>query len=150
MIFHPQHGVGQIQPIDRETIMGQASKSFVKVFFKRDKLTMIMRSDDLNEQARKIISKAESKRVLNHLKSGDATMSTRWQSRIKANESAIESGDPFQLATVYKGLTQLEESGETLRAADRKHLKTSLEGLIEELAAALGQRRKKIEALITA
>lgn len=140
--------MGNIQPIQRETILGQKAKSFVRIFFKRDKLTMIMRRDELQDTARNVISKAEAKRVLTHLEESTAKVNSQWKSRIRNNEKALEGGDPYDLADVYMGLSKMQDEGQTLRAADRKHMQTAFSILTEELATALDKPRATIEAMV--
>ena len=69
--------------------------------------------------------------------------------RIAANahRAAIDSGDPFKYAKVFKELAWLEQS-ETLRAGDRQHYKQTEELLVEELADSLGKTRKQARKLL--
>ena len=46
--------------------------------------------------------------LLQHLETWKGRMSKQWKARANANQAAIERGDPFGYAEVYKGLTQLE------------------------------------------
>lgn len=129
-------------------MFGQNAKPFVKVFFKRENLTMIVRKQELQESSRNIISKAEAERVLEHIENCDGAMNEQWKTRIRLNEKALEGGDPYELASVFKGLSRMQDEGKTLRAADRKHLQSSFAILSEELATALGKSRASVEALI--
>ncbi|MDX1570976.1 MAG: CarD family transcriptional regulator [Xanthomonadales bacterium] len=147
-ILHPQHGVGLIKSIRRVSFSGEEPRKFAKLFFKRDKLTVMMRPDDLDETVRSIISAAEARKVLKHLESNDSEMSSHWKTRAKKNEAAIAGGDPYDLATIYKGLSRMQQSGQSLRAADRKHMQTSMDFLSEELAAALGKSQAQVEKMI--
>ncbi len=135
-------------PLKRETIWGQKAKSFVRVFFKKDQLTMIVRRDELKEASRPVISQAEAKRVLKHLDSSKAKMDKQWKSRTRKNERALEKCDPYELADVYKGLVRMEDQGEKLRAADRKAMQSSFDILTAELSAALGKPQQAVEAMV--
>lgn len=148
MILHPQHGIGRIQSIRRRSFLGEEPRRFAKLFFKREKLTVMMRPDDLEETVRNIISASEAKKVLEHLEECDASMSSQWKTRANRNQAAIDGGDPYDLARVYKGLVQMQANGGSLRAADRKHLQTSYQFLSEELAAALNKTLLQIEKMI--
>ena len=108
------------------------------MYFKRDGLTLMLRQQDLAKTVRKPINASEAKQLLDHLESWDGKVSTEWKARANANQVAMERGDPFSYAEVYKGLCKLEEEG-TLRSTDREHLNRSLDFLVEELAIALGK-----------
>jgi RNA polymerase-interacting CarD/CdnL/TRCF family regulator len=76
-------------------------------------------------------------------------VSRHWKARANAHQEAMERGDPFGYADVYKGLSKLEEEG-TLRASDRAHLNQSLHMLSEELANALGKTPEQARSQIVA
>jgi len=108
------------------------------VYFKRDGLTLMMRKQDLASTVRNPINASEARKLLDHLENWDGSMSNKWKIRANANQLAMERGDPFDYAQVYKGLRRLEAEG-TLRASDRAHLNQALDFLAEELANALGK-----------
>lgn len=85
---------------------------------------------------RALITNQEAKRLLKELKSWRPKVSKQWKARANAHQAAIDRGDPFEYAKVYKGLTKLEEE-DGLRAQDKAHLAQSLELLTEELACSL-------------
>ena len=98
----------------------------------------MLRQQDLAKTVRNPIDATEAKKLLEHLKKWNGKVSTQWKARANANQEAMERGDPFGYAEVYKGLSRLEAEG-TLRASDRAHLNQSLDFLAEELANALGE-----------
>jgi RNA polymerase-interacting CarD/CdnL/TRCF family regulator len=98
----------------------------------------MLRQQDLAKTVRNPIDAAEAKKLLEHLKKWNGKVSSQWKARANANQEAMERGDPFGYAEVYKGLSRLEAEG-TLRASDRAHLNQSLDFLAEELANALGK-----------
>ncbi len=147
-IIHKQHGIGRLQSLKRTQIWGQTAKNFVRVFFKRDQLTMIVHREELEQQSRPVISSTEARRVLTHLDKGKPRVDRQWKTRAKRNERALETCDPFKLADVYKSLSAMDAEGETLRAADRNALRTSFQMLTEELAAALGKSRRNVAAIL--
>jgi RNA polymerase-interacting CarD/CdnL/TRCF family regulator len=108
------------------------------VYFKRGGLTLMMRKKDLAETVRNPINANEARQLLDHLEKWDGNMSKQWKVRANANQVAMERGEPFDYADVYKGLSRLEAEG-TLRASDRAHLNQALDFLVEELANALGK-----------
>ena len=70
------------------------------------------------------------------MKQWDGRVSKQWKARANAHQAAIDRGDPFEYAKVYKGLSKLETQ-EGLRAQDKAHLAQSLDLLTEELACSL-------------
>jgi RNA polymerase-interacting CarD/CdnL/TRCF family regulator len=98
----------------------------------------MMREEDLAKTVRNPISASEAKKLLDHLEKWDGDVSSKWKVRASANQEAMELGDPFAYADVYKGLSRLDAEG-NLRASDRAHLNQALEFLVEELANALGK-----------
>ncbi len=147
-VHHPRHGIGQVQSISRESFSGEEEATFAKLYFKRDKLTLMLRKQDLDETVRNPINATEAKRLLAHLETWKGKMSKQWKARANANQATIDRGDPYGYAEVYKGLTRLEEEG-TLRASDRAHLNHSFEFLVEEVANALKKTPEQARSLIT-
>jgi len=98
----------------------------------------MMRKQDLAETVRNPINASEAKELLDHLEKWDGNVSSQWKVRANANQVAMDRGDPFGYAEVYKGLSRLEAEG-NLRASDRAHLNQALDFLAEELANALGK-----------
>jgi RNA polymerase-interacting CarD/CdnL/TRCF family regulator len=117
------------------------------VYFERDGLTLMMRKKDLAKTVRNPINASEAKQLLDHLGKWDGNMSNKWKVRASANQVAMERGEPFDYADVYKGLSRLEAEG-TLRASDRAHLNQALKFLVEELANALGNTLEQARSQI--
>ena len=121
---------------------GEKESTFAQLYFERDGLTLMLRQKDLDKTVRNPINASEAKLLLNHLKRWNGKVSGQWKARANANQEAMDRGDPYGYAEVYKGLSTLEAEG-TLRASDRAHLNQSLEFLAEELANALGKTREQ-------
>lgn len=136
-----------VQAISKESFSGEEEATFAKLYFKRDKLTLMLRKQDLAETVRNPINAKEARRLLDHLESWKGKMSKQWKARANANQAAIDRGDPYGYAEVYKGLSQLEDEG-TLRASDRVHLNHSFEFLVEELSNALKKTPEQTRSLI--
>lgn len=147
-VYHPRHGIGKVESICKRSFSGEEETTFANLYFKRDKLTLMLRKQDLDEQVRSPINAKEAKRLLDHLESWKGRVSKQWKARANKNQAVIESGDPFGYAEVYKGLSQLEAEG-NLRASDRVHLNHSLECLVDELAAALKKTPDQARSLIS-
>lgn len=98
----------------------------------------MLREEDLAETVRKPMSAKKAKQLLDHIDGWDGKVRKEWKARANANQTAMEAGDPFAYADVYKGLSKLEAEG-SLRATDREHMKKSLDLLVEEVSVALGK-----------
>jgi len=116
---------------------------FAQIYFKRDGLTLLLRQQDLAKTVRNPINAGEARKLLDHLKKWQGKVSTQWKARANAHQEAMERGNPFDYADVYKGLSKLEAEG-GLRASDRAHLNQSLDFLAEELANALGKTPEQV------
>lgn len=108
----------------------------------------MLREEDLGQIVRTPIDKKEASKLFEHLNNWNGKVGSSWKVRASANQSVLESGDPFGYVDVYKGLSKLEHEG-TLRASDRQHLNQSLELLVEELAYAMGDTPEQTRRQIT-
>ena len=129
--------------IRKRSFSGERETLFAKLFFKRDRLTVMLRKEDLAKTVRLPINAMEARKLLTHLKTWKGTVRREWKARTNAHKQMIEKGDPFGYAEIYKGLGKLEEEGK-LRAADRTHYNQSLSFLSEELANALGKSEDEV------
>ncbi|HXK57386.1 MAG TPA: CarD family transcriptional regulator [Gammaproteobacteria bacterium] len=146
-IHHPHHGIGEVLSIRKRSFSGDTEALFAKLFFKRDRLTVMLRKEDLAKTVRDPIDATEARKLLAYLKSWKGKVSSQWKARANAHQQTMEKGDPFGYAQVYKGLSKLEAEG-NLRAADRTHYNQSLSFLSEELANALGKTEDEARAQI--
>lgn len=133
--------------IRKRSFSGEKETLFAKLFFKRDRLTVMLRKEDLVGTVRDPMDAGQAKKLLAYLKSWKGKVSSQWKVRANAHQQTMEKGDPFGYAEVYMGLTKLEEAGK-LRAADRTHYNQSVHFLTEELANALGQSEDEARAQI--
>lgn len=91
---------------------------------------------ELDGAVRKPISPKDAKKLLDEIETWKGKPSKQWKTRANANQAAIERGDPFEYAKVYKALCVLESEG-ALRAQDRAHLNQSTHLLVDELSHSL-------------
>jgi CarD family transcriptional regulator len=117
------------------------------LYFEREDLTLTLLKDDLPEAVRTLISANKARQLLKELKQWAGKPSKQWKARANTHQAAIDSGDPFEYAKVFKELSQLD-ADETLRAGDRAHYKQSEELLVEELANSLGKTRRQARKLL--
>jgi RNA polymerase-interacting CarD/CdnL/TRCF family regulator len=146
-IHHPQHGIGRIQSIGERSFGGCAKATYAELYFERHNLKLTILKDDVPNTVRSLISNKEAKRLLEEIKSYDGKVSKQWKARANAHQAAIDRGDPFEYAKVYKGLTKLEEK-DGLRAQDKAHLAQSLDLLTEELSCSLRKSREQTRKML--
>ncbi len=126
---------------------GPAPASYVEIYFPRSELTLSMLEGELPSVARSIISARQARKLLSELNHWQGEVKAQWKARANAHQAAIERGDPFEYAKVFKGLSRLEANG-TLRAQDRAHLNQTQELLTEELAWSLGKTPEQARDLL--
>lgn len=146
-IHHPQHGIGKIQSIGERSFGGCAKATYAELYFERQNLKLTILKDDVPNTVRSLISSKEAKRLLNELKDYDGKVSKQWKARANKHQAAIDRGDPFETARVFKSLSKLE-SQDGLRAQDKAHLAQSLELLTEELACTLRKSPEQTRKLL--
>ncbi|WP_224784844.1 CarD family transcriptional regulator [Marinihelvus fidelis] len=146
-VHHPQHGIGQVQSIREKSFYGEEASSFAKLYFERDDLTLMLPETELDETVREPISSKDARKLLDELKAWKGKPSKQWKTRARANQAAIDCGDPFEYAKVYKALCTLE-SENALRAQDRAHLTQSTNLLVDELAHSLRKSPDQARALL--
>jgi RNA polymerase-interacting CarD/CdnL/TRCF family regulator len=146
-VHHPQHGVGEIQSVRERSFYGSEAATYAELYFEREDLTLTLLKDDVRDSVRKLISSTKARQLLKELKDWDGKPSKQWKARANTHQAAIESGDPFAYAKVFKELCQLD-ANESLRAGDRAHLKQTEELLVEELANSLGKSRRQAQSML--
>lgn len=146
-MHHPQHGVGKIQSIEKRSFYGAEAATYAELYFERENLTLTLLRDDLPDAVRLVISANKARQLLKEIRQWSGTPSKQWKARANAHQAAIESGNPFEYAKVFKELHQLGME-ETLRSGDRSNFKHTEELLVEELANSLGKTQNKAQELL--
>lgn len=120
----------------------------MELFFQRDKLTVTLRQDDLSGSVRNLITAKEANKLLQEMQEWEGKVSKQWKTRANAHQAAIDRGNPFEYAKVFKGLSKLEAK-DTLRAQDRAHLNQSADLLTEELAFSLKKTPEQARRMLS-
>lgn len=108
---------------------------------------MTLRKDDLENSVRCLITAKQARALLQEMQHWEGKVSKQWKTRANVHQAAIDRGDPFEYAKVFKGLIQLE-ANDTLRAQDRAHLNQSADLLTEELAFSLKKTPEQARKLL--
>lgn len=141
-IHHPHHGIGEVQSIRPRSFSGESGTRFAEIFFKRERITLLLRENSLGNVIRAPIGASKAEKILDHMKAWEAKVSSQWKTRANTHQAMLDEGDPIACAEVYKTLRVLKRDG-ALSATDRKHLKRCTEYLSEELANALGTSQRE-------
>jgi len=146
-VHHPSHGIGQVESIRERKFDGANGAKFAQVYFKREALTLILPVQDAAEAVRKPVNCKQARQILEHIGSWHGNPSKQWKARANAHQAAIDRGDPFEYAEVFKNLHWLEAEG-SLRNTDRAHLNQAMDFLVDELSFAFDKTPERVRELI--
>jgi len=146
-VHHPSHGIGQVESIRERNFEGANGAKFAQVYFKREALTLILPLQDAAEAVRSPVNRKQARQILEHIGSWSGTASKQWKARANAHQEAMERGDPFEYAEVFKSLHWLEAEG-SLRNTDRAHLNQAMNFLVDELSFAFDKTPDRVRKLI--
>ena len=147
-IHHPHHGIGKVQSVRERNFDGANGTKFAQLYFQREDLTLILPEQDAADTVRNPITARQARQIIKHIESFEGRASKQWKTRAAKHQDAIDHGDPFEYAEVFKSLMRLEADG-TLRHTDRSHLNRAMDFLADELSFALGKTPDEIRDLIT-
>ena len=147
-VHHPHHGIGKVQSVRERNFEGANGAKFAQLYFQREGLTLILPMQDAEDTVRNPITRKQARQILDHIGTWDGRPSKQWKARANAHQEAMERGDPFEYAEVFKGLCVLESEG-TLRHTDRTHLNQAMDFLADELSFALGKTPDQVRDLLT-
>ncbi len=121
-ILHPLHGVGLIESVTEQEILGN-TKSYFVVSLTLKKMKIIFPVDKAEEIGiRKITNSEQIEDVFDLLKSRKITkMPTNWNRRFKFNLDKIKTGDIKEVAEVLRNLS-LKEQHKGLSMGEKKML----------------------------
>jgi len=146
-VHHPSHGIGQVESIRERNFDGANGAKFAQVYFKREALTLILPVQDAAEAVRSPINRKQARQILDHIETWEGNVSKQWKARANAHQEAMDRGDPFEYAEVFKSLHWLESEG-SLRNTDRAHLNQAMDFLVDELSFAFNKKPDRVRELI--
>ena len=147
-IHHPHHGIGRVQSVGKCDFAGSKGASFAQLYFQRADLTLILRLRDAAAAVRPPVTAEQAGQILNHIEHWDGRASKQWKARAAAHQEAMDRGDPFEYAEVFKALSRLQ-AADGLRHTDRAHLNRAIDALADELAFALGETHDHVRQQIS-
>lgn len=109
-VIHALHGLGTVESIRQEMILGQTHR-FATVFFPDDCLRVMINVDQRHEFIRPAKSRQEVEKLLEYLAAYRSDAPTRATWRQKYNLRKIKSGLAEELCEVIKSLVGLASQG---------------------------------------
>ncbi len=147
-ILHPLHGVGVIEGITEEEVLGQNRKYYI-VNLSMKRMTVMVPVEQAEEiGVRKITKSHELEEMIEILKVKTISqMPTNWNRRYKFNLDKIKTGDIKEYAEVFRNLS-LKEQKKGLSMGEKKMLENVKSLIVGEIACAKNMDLKKASAYI--
>lgn len=150
VVCYPMHGVGVVETIQEQTILGETSQYYLLRFFegRMTALVPVERAEKVG--LRTLADKATCEQVVTFLKEGTCSPeSDNWNQRYRENLDKLKAGDILVVADVVKCLL-MRDRQRGLSTGERKMFLTARQVLIEELAAATGREEEEFLPLVGA
>lgn len=145
-VFHPTHGVGTVQDIEKKEILGQRME-FAILEFPEEDLELMLKLNGPTDEVRPVMDREKAEKTLEYLMDWDGKLASNWRKRRRLNKERIQSGEVEQLCHVLKGLAKMSRRRELPRG-DQRQYERSMSLLAQELACALGCSRENAEECI--
>ena len=138
LLCYPMHGVGVVERIEEQTILGETTRYYVLRFLMGRMTAMIPVSAAEKVGLRALVDRPTCERVIAFLGGDEVSAeSDNWNQRYRDNLEKLRLGDIHIVADVVKCLMSRDrEKG--LSAGERKMFLTARQVLVAELAASMG------------
>jgi CarD family transcriptional regulator len=137
--------VGEVTDIRVQKIGGRERTFYILKILDNGTKIMVPTETASQTGLRKVISRAEAKKVMSILKSKEVAVRTQpWNRRYREYMEMLKSGSPFEVAKVLRDLSRLK-SDKDLSFGERRLLETARSLLVSELALALKVREAKVD-----
>lgn len=148
MVCYPMHGVGEVESIQEQTVLGDTAQYYVLRFVMGRMTAMVPVASAEAVGLRKLVCPDECRKVVTFLaEDGCSDESENWNQRYRDNLGKLRTGDIFGVADVVKCLIHRDrEKG--LSAGERKMYLTARQVLIAELAASSGKEESEFLPLV--
>ncbi len=148
MVCYPMHGVGKIESVQIQTVLGETAQYYVLRFVMGRMTAMVPVSTAETVGLRRLVCPEECRKVVEYLaEDGCSDESENWNQRYRDNLNKLRGGDIFGVADVVKCLIHRDhEKG--LSAGERKMYLTARQVLIAELAASSGKEESEFLPLV--
>ncbi|MBO4384024.1 MAG: CarD family transcriptional regulator [Clostridia bacterium] len=148
LVCYPMHGVGKVEEIVRQTVLGVTS-DYYSLRFSGGKMTALVPVNTAERVGlRPLIDRKECDAVLEYLKKPGDRGNDNWNQRYRDNMEKMRSGSIYEVSDVVKCL-KLRESERGLSAGERKMLATAKLIVLGELATVLNVDQSSVEEKIS-
>jgi len=147
-ILHPFHGVGVIEAIADQEVLGKVYKYYM-VNLTMKNMKVMVRVDTADEVGvRKMVKPEVIDEVLHDLGSKKTSeMPANWNRRYKYNLEKIKTGDMHEVADVVRNL-YIKDKKKGLSMGEKKMLDNTMQLLVGEIAATKKVSMDKAKAYI--
>ena len=148
MVCYPMHGVGVVEAIQEQTILGETCQYYLLRFIMGRMTAMVPVKKADSVGLRSLADRETCGRVIALWREGDCSSeSENWNQRYRENLDKLKGGDILVVADVVKCLMKRDrERG--LSAGERKMFLTARQVLIGELCAASGMEEEAYLPLV--
>ncbi|MCD6153304.1 MAG: CarD family transcriptional regulator [Syntrophobacterales bacterium] len=146
LAVYPAQGVGVIEAIENQEIMGTEQTFYVMKILDSNMKIMIPRNGAESVGLRGLITKDEIPRVYDILKERDVIVDKQtWNKRYKEYWEKIKTGSAYEIAKVLRDLLRLKVDKD-LSFGERKMMDTAKNLLIKEISIASELEETRIES----
>jgi len=147
-MLHPLHGIGVIEAVTEQEVLGEVRKYFV-VNLTMKKMKIMVPVGNVEEIGiRKIMKSDQIEEILGVLKSKRMSqMPSNWNRRYKFNLDKIKTGDIKEVAEVLKNLS-LKEKKKGLSMGEKKMLENVRNLLVGEIVYSRNVDYKQAQTFI--
>lgn len=148
LVCYPMHGVGQVESIEEQTVLGETSQYYLLRFIIGRMTAMVPVSAADNIGLRHLADADTCECVIDSLKNDEyAIESDNWNQRYRDNLDKLREGNLKNVAEVVKCLMRRDRQ-KGLSAGERKMYLTARQVLIAELCAATGREEAELMPLV--
>jgi len=147
-VVYPQFGLGTITDVTQKQVNG-SSLSFYRLEFPVRQMEILVPVQRARENGlRKVMSRREVDELLEYISSDSVVPKPQqWHRWRKQTQEQLKTGDPLELASIYRYLNSLERR-KGLSFTERKILLQVEQMLIAEIAVAKGMSEAEAEGLL--
>ncbi|MBR0135398.1 MAG: CarD family transcriptional regulator [Clostridia bacterium] len=147
LICYPMHGVGTVEGIVSQTVLG-VTADYYSLRFSSGKMTALIPVATAEKVGlRKLIERSECDSVLEYMTQPGDRGSDNWNQRYRENMDKMRTGSIYDVADVVKCL-KLRESEKGLSAGERKMLATAKLIIAGELGTVMNVDPSEMEERI--
>ena len=150
LVCYPMHGVGVVEAIEEQTILGETAK-YYRLRFTIGRMTAMVPVEKAEQVGLRALADAKTcEKVVDFLKTDACSEeSDNWNQRYRDNLDKLRGGDIMIVADVVKCLMRRDrERG--LSAGERKMYLTARQVLVAELAASTSRDEAEFLPLVGA